>query len=106
MLYEIPKELTVDGFFTKSNTKLSAKDIDFITLVSYRVVTNKNHIIKEQFEGEKGFKKYDVDAYFIRTYPYGHDKYWIYEKDIVIWRNDFGTDRNNIPKGMVKIKFQ
>lgn len=81
-------------------------DIDFITLVTYRVVTTKNHIIKEQFEGEKGYNTYDVDAYFIRTYPYGHDKYWIYEKDLVIWQNDFGTDRNNIPKGMVQIKFQ
>lgn len=85
---------------------LNPNDIDFITLVSYRIVTTKNHIIKEQFEGEKGYKIYDVDAYFIRTYPYGHDKYWIYEKDLVIWRNDFGTDRNNIPKGMVQIKFQ
>ena len=85
---------------------LNPNDIDFITLVSYRVVTTKNHIIKEQFEGEQGYKTYDVDAYFIRTYPYGHDKYWIYEKDLVIWRRDFGTDRNNIPKGMVQIKFQ
>lgn len=81
-------------------------DIDFITIINYRTVIAKNLIIKEQFEGEKGFKNYEVDAYFMRTYPYGHDKFWIYEKDIVIWRDDFGTDRNNVPKGMVQIKFK
>lgn len=32
MLYAIPKELTINGFFTKSNTKLSEKDIDFIKI--------------------------------------------------------------------------
>ena len=29
-----------------------------------------------------------------------------YEKDIVIWRENFGTDRNNLPKGMVQLKFK
>ena len=64
--------------------KENPNDIDFITIVNYRTVIAKNSVIQNQFEGEKGYKNYGVDAYFIRTYPYGHDKFWIYEKDIVI----------------------
>ena len=48
----------------------------------------------------------DFEYFFVETYPLSSTRRVIYEKDIVIWRNDFGTDRNNIPKGMVKIKFQ
>jgi hypothetical protein len=84
---------------------VNPNDIDFITIVNHRTVASKNQVIRAQFEGEIGFKNYDVDAYFIRTYPYGHDKFWIYEKDTVIWRNDFGTDRDNLPKGIVQLKF-
>jgi hypothetical protein len=80
-------------------------DIDFITIINYRTVVDKDIIIRSQFEDEDGFDNYDVDAYFIRTYPYGHDKFWSYEKDIVIWRGEFGTDRDNLPKGIVQLKF-
>lgn len=37
---------------------------------------------------------------------FSYEDFQYYFVDIVIWRDDFGTDRNNIPKGMVQLKFK
>lgn len=95
------------SFVTK---KESPNDIDFITLIDYRVYEQKEKLIDREFRRKGAKEKYGVDAYTVWVYPENHPKFVLTKFDLIEWHNDWTTtlrDRRgqSFKKGFVELNF-
>lgn len=98
----------IDGSFVTKNE--NPRDIDFVTILDYKIVEGYNEVIKNQFLNRDVLKKYKLDAYLVIDYPVNH-KYHIRTKsDLLYWDNWFTKSkmdkrRKRFPKGYACINF-
>lgn len=98
----------IDGSFV--TRKVNPRDIDFVTIIDFDTFVEKEALIERQFRLFGAKAAYQVDAYTIRKYPEGHEKYIIYQGELVYWENWFGWTKKNrakakFPKGFIEINF-
>jgi hypothetical protein len=110
------KALVSEGFVQWVNgsfvsTKQNPNDIDFVTLIDFRVYEEKEQLIEKQFRQQGAKDHYGkVDAYVVKHYPEGHEKHWVTTFDLAYWLDSFGrTTKNRAgqrhPKGFVELNF-
>lgn len=70
----------INGSFV--SRKSNPKDIDFVILLDYQTVAEKEGIIKSNFLNKKSLKKYNLDAYILKIYPEEHENYKYTKSDL------------------------
>jgi len=101
---DLMREFTnwIGGSFTTKKEKPS--DIDLVNLFNYSTDLNSKHTVLMRFLTLGGSKlTYKVDGYFIPVYPATDPRYAITEFWLNHWKNFFGQDRFNNPKGIIEI---
>lgn len=97
----------VDGSFI--STQINPQDIDLVNLIDYKLINTCEEELK-QFINRSAKEEYGVDAYIVRIYPEGHDKYIRTKSDLIYCENWFSMSRKNrrkqrFPKGFVELNF-
>ncbi len=103
---ELVKEFSqwIGGSFT--TRKENPSDIDLVNIVTYSDELNKKQSVLLKFLTTGGSKiVYKVDGYFIPIYPDNDPRYHITVSWMNYWKNFFGHDRFNNPRGIVEISF-
>ncbi len=95
------------SFVTKKD---SPNDIDFITLIDYKVYEQKEKLIDQEFRRKGAQEKYGVDAYTLWVYSKNHPKFVLTEFDLIEWHNHWSTTMRNrrgksFKKGFIELKF-
>ena len=99
----------IDGSFVTKKT--SPKDIDFVTLINYKIYEKYETVIENKFRRQPARDVFGlVDAYVIKMYPLKHPRRWVSEYDLVYWRNWFSETKKNrakkkFAKGFIEVKF-
>jgi hypothetical protein len=99
----------INGSFVTN--KKNPNDIDFVNLVDFSTVEEKDDVIRKEFIRNDALKKYGLDAYLLTVYPEDH-KFGIYTKsDILHWNDWFTKSRKDkrgkrYPKGYVELEFR
>lgn len=99
----------VNGSFVTN--KKNPNDVDFVNLVNFSVVEEKEDLIRREFIRNDALKKYGLDAFLLIVYPEDH-KLSIYTKsDILYWNDWFTKSRKDksgkrYPKGYVELEFR
>jgi len=109
---EVSKEFTlwINGSFVTN--KINPNDIDLVILLDYIVYEKKENLIERKFRkyGQENMYK-GVDAYFVRSYPRNHERFWATKYDLVYWGNWFSKTKKNrkkqrFDKGFVVSEFK
>ena len=100
------KEVCPSGFFQWIDGSYTTKkplpfDIDLVTFVEYNAYFQHMALFKKL---EKVYPH--IDAHFAALYPDTHKKAYETQLDKLYWRDVYGTDRSNRPKGFIQIKFE
>ena len=99
----------IDGSYI--TTKANPRDIDFVMLIEQETFDRHERLIEDRFRRHKAKQEYGkVDAYTVKMYPQGHERYFVTEYDLVYWRGLFTETKRNrakkkFPKGFIEIKF-
>ena len=99
----------IDGSYI--TTKANPRDIDFVMLIEHETFDRHERLIEDRFRRHKAKQEYGkVDAYTVKMYPQGHERYFVTEYDLVYWRGLFTETKRNrakkkFPKGFIEIKF-
>lgn len=96
-----PFKQWIDGSF--STNKVNPNDID---LVNFIVYSNFNPDLKMFDMNQSGHypkHAYNIDGYNLLIFPDGHPYYANMQDRMNYWRNWFGTDRQNNPKGIIEV---
>lgn len=99
----------INGSFV--TVKRNPRDIDFVTLIEDPVFKEYEVLIDKKFRLLGAKQNYKVDAYTIRKYPSNHERYRIYESELVYWDSWFSWTKKNrakkkFRKGYIEIKFE
>ena len=92
-------------------TKAKPRDIDFVMLIEHETFDRHEQLIESRFRRHKAKQEYGkIDAYTVKMYPEGHERYFVTEYDLVYWRGLFTETKRNrakkkFPKGFIEIKF-
>lgn len=98
----------IGGSFTTK--KVNPNDIDLVTIIPHETFEAHIKLIEEKFR-KKSFSTYGIDAYFVATYPEGHEKFSLYQGNLAYWSNQFSKTRKNragqrFKRGSIQITFQ
>lgn len=99
----------IDGSYITEKT--NPRDIDFVTLIEHETFDRHERLIESRFRKHRAQQEYGkVDAYTVKMYPQGHERYFVTQYDLVYWRGLFTETKRNrakrkFPKGFVEIKF-
>ena len=100
----------VNGSFTTA--KQEPNDIDLVCFILYEHIVDGNYI-KDEFtffdtnlSKAQCKKVYNVDGYLVPVFLKEHHLYGWYVNRIKYWKQTFGYDRNNNPKGIVEIVYE
>jgi hypothetical protein len=100
-------EQWVDGSFTTS--KENPNDIDFLCIMEKDEIDSlpadvQEILLKELFDVPTSKALYKCDAYYLLKLPENHPFYYkSYVVNRTYWRGQFGFDRQDIAKGILKI---
>ena len=83
----------INGSFISNKRKVN--DIDFVNLIDYQLLENKEEQIKQKFIKNKAYKKYGIDAYLLIIYPKGHKLRRWTESDLLYWNDLFTKTRKD-----------
>ncbi len=91
---EIKEDVTqwIGGSFTTN--KLNPRDIDLLTIVNHETFAEKHDLIEKEFR-KKAKLLYGVDAYVIASYPEEHEKFPLFQGNLIYWDNQFSKTRKN-----------
>lgn len=99
----------INGSFVTN--KRNPSDMDFVNLVDFSVVEEKEEVIRKEFIRSKALRKYGLDPYLLIIYPKKH-KFQIYtESDLAYWNDWFTKGRKNKrgvrhPKGYIELEIK
>lgn len=98
----------IDGSFVTNKT--SPRDIDFVTLIDHEIYKLKRELIDSKFRLRESKIKYGVDAYTLEVLPQDHERYGVFEIDLIYWDSWFSKTKKNwqkksFPKGYIEINF-
>lgn len=74
----------INGSFI--STRVNPNDIDVVNLLDYRLVERYEKQLKS-FINSQSREKYGVDAYIVKLYPIGHEKYIRTKSDLLYWEH-------------------
>ncbi len=98
----------LDGsFLTK---KENPRDLDFVTLLDFSVVKQKEALLREKFLKDQALDFFGLDAYLVEVFPEGHPNHFITKLDLAYWNSWFSRTSENRAgrsylKGFVEISF-
>ena len=97
----------LDGSFCTS--KENPNDIDIVTIIDDAEFKNLNEKQKNNLkliaERTNAKSRYKCDSFILIAYPKKHDKYKDYINNYMYWRGVWGFDRNDIPKGIIRVTY-
>ena len=98
----------INGSFVSK--KKNPKDIDIVNLIDYRVVEEKEPLIRREFLRDTVPKIYWIDAYLVILYPENHKLHSWTQSDLLYWNEWFtksrmGRQEKRYPKGYIEINF-
>ena len=96
---EITQDFThwIDGSFVTK--KKLPEDIDFVTLIDYKVYEEFETLIENKYRRQAARDAFGlVDAYVVKMYPFTHSRRWVSEYDLVYWRGWFSETKKNRAK--------
>lgn len=99
----------IDGSFV-TKKKLPG-DIDFVTLLNYKIYEKSEALIENKFRRQAARDAFgSIDAYVVKMYPSTHSRRWVSEYDLVYWRRWFSETKKNrakkrFSKGFIEIQF-
>ncbi len=105
---ELPTQIWVNGSFT--TIRQNPQDLDLVVFLNFEMALAYESILRQQFVGIAGEKRYGVDAYLLRIYPQNHSESFRTVSDLAYWRDWFGTTRKGrsgkrFAKGFVQLTF-
>lgn len=99
-------EQLIDGSFTSS--KVNPGDIDLVCFASMEAIDSlpqeKKDLLNRLVSGQETRSAYLCDAYFCPTLPETHPQYNNYRAQRKYWIGEFGYDREEKPKGIVRLQ--
>ena len=95
-------EQWINGSFISE--KLNPKDIDLVTFLDYRVFEEREEKLMDKFWCFS-IEDQHIDAYLVKEYPPDHPNYPIFKSEKSLWKERYGSDRSNLPKGFLRIVF-
>ncbi len=100
----------VNGSFVTQ--KPSPNDIDFVTILDYKIFNEFDEIIDKQFRQSGAIRKYgrQIDVYAVRQYPEGHPQFEVFKGELAYWQFQFSETKRNrankkFQKGFIELKF-
>ncbi|MGB3779836.1 MAG: hypothetical protein WA960_15855 [Tunicatimonas sp.] len=99
----------INGSFV--SRKVNPMDIDLVNLIDYRIVKEKEGLIRSNFVGSTVHREYGIDAYLVIIYPENHTLYRWTKSDLFYWNDWFTRSKIDRPKkryakGYVEINFK
>ncbi len=96
----------IDGSFV--STKENPNDIDMLFIIDKEALDNLPHdaqniFSQELFNKNVAIEKYKCDVYLLVRVPEEDPNYLKFVNKRNYWRGQFGFDRYDIPKGIIKI---
>lgn len=70
----------IGGSFTTQ--KRNPRDIDLVSFIQYETYEEKSQLLEEKFR-KNTFREYGLDAYIVSHYPKGHQKYPLYQGNML-----------------------
>ncbi|MGB3779932.1 MAG: hypothetical protein WA960_16335 [Tunicatimonas sp.] len=85
--------------------------MDFVSVVDFSVIEEREDIIKSEFIRDDALKKYGLDAYLLIVYPEDHKLRAYTKSDVLYWNDWFTKSRKDrrgkrYPKGYVELEFK
>lgn len=96
-------EQWINGSFISK--KENPKDIDLVTFLDYSIYEKRGDKILDQF-WKFSLEGQFLDSYIVKAYPENHPNYSVYLSERNLWQDRYGTDREENPKGFLKLIFQ
>ena len=96
-------EQWINGSFTTQEP--NPKDIDVVTFLEYQVYEKRGDKVLDKFWKFSLEDQY-LDSYIVKSYPKDHPNHSIFQSEQALWKDRYGTDRENLPKGFLKIVFK
>lgn len=97
----------LDGSFCTS--KENPNDIDVVTFVNYdklNALTSDNQdCLMNLAQNPTSKVRYKCDSYVVLVYPQTHQYYRNYLDYRMYWRGVWGFDRNDNPKGIIRVTY-
>lgn len=101
-------ECWIDGSF--STNKTNPNDIDMVLVIDRGIIEkipmDKQGQLLKLLTPDLARIEYKCDAYILAKVDNKHEDYNKYELQKNYWKSQFGTDRNSIPKGMLRINIE
>lgn len=91
----------IDGSF--STNKVNPNDIDLVNFIDYTKFNPALIMFDMNQSNHYPKHAYNIDGYNVLTFPVAHKYYGTMQDRINYWRNWFGTDRQNSPKGIIGV---
>ena len=96
----------INGSFVTN--KKNPRDIDLVNLIDYRIVEQKDALIRKAFIRDAVYERYGIDAYLLVLYPEDHKLHSWTQSDLLYWQDWFTKSkmdkrRKRYPKGYVAI---
>jgi len=96
-------EQWINGSFISQ--KQNPKDIDIVTFLDFKVYEKRGDKVLDRF-WKFSLEDQFIDSYLVKAYPKEHPKYSIFQSERNLWADRYGTDRDEQPKGFLKIVFE
>lgn len=96
-------EQWINGSFVSQ--KENPKDIDLVTFLDYRIYEKRGDKILDEF-WKFSLEDENLDSYIVKSYPENHPKYPIFLSEQKLWKDRYGSDRADDPKGFLKLIFK
>ena len=97
----------LDGSFCTS--KENPNDIDVVTFVNYNnlnaLPSDNQDRLMNLAQNPNSKVKFRCDSYVVLVYPKTHQCYKIYLNERMYWRGVWGFDRNDKPKGIIRVTY-
>lgn len=104
-VFNITVEQWLDGSF--GTCKKDPNDLDMLTLLDKDFIDNLPDDVKQVlssiFSGPDTKAKYKCDSYCIPSVPKSHPHYSECLTMKKYWMGQFGFDRNDVPKGIIRV---
>jgi len=100
----LPHEQWLNGSF--SSSKEDPNDVDMVSFLDYdevnKLTPDKQQILLEIFAGPNTKSKYLCDSYYVPIVDKSHPNYAQLHQVRMYWYGEFGLDRDENPKGIVR----
>lgn len=100
--FKVPFYQWVNGSFVTK--KEHPGDIDMDTFLPYDLIVKKAIFVEKLRKSSK--QVYGIDGFFAPAANWNHRFYDSTLKEAERWKTLFGTSREGLPKGIVKLKFE